>query len=81
MELLCHFVSFYLYVMITYPPIISRNCCSLMIGMPSLLAFSSFDGPILSPASTKSVFLDMEPTFLPPFFFQLGPCTLHANGG
>ena len=48
--------------------IIPRNSSSLMTGIPRDLAFSSLAGPMFSPASTKDVFLEMEPEFLPPFF-------------
>ena len=39
-----------------------------IIGIPKFSAFSFFDGPILSPARTKVVFLLIELTFFPPCF-------------
>ncbi len=36
-----------------FSPIIDKNCCSLMMGIPNDVAFSSLAGPIFSPAKTS----------------------------
>ena len=46
--------------------IMLRNSSSERIRTPNFCAFSSFAGPMFSPARTKEVFFEMLPTFLPP---------------